>query len=139
LLDEILESAFTEGRNQPVFVGTDMSSPLAPCGPRHVTWISRRRPDPRRTDPSKLIPDVSKNAAIKIVHRLHAASDDRQAVGATRTSPRISPPSRPSADAGREIGPTGAEHREMHCSHMIKRGIWGTTTGANRPGLLPTG
>ena len=32
--------------------------------------------------PSKLIPDVIKNTAVKIVHRLPAA-DDRQAVGAT--------------------------------------------------------
>ena len=32
--------------------------------------------------PAKLVPDVIKNTAVKIVHRLPAA-DDRQAVGAT--------------------------------------------------------
>ncbi len=32
--------------------------------------------------PAKLIPDVIKNTAVKIVHRLPAA-DDREAVGAT--------------------------------------------------------
>ena len=43
--------------------------------------------------PAKLVPDVIKNTAVKIVHRLPAA-DDRQAVGAT-------PPPQREARSGR--------------------------------------
>ena len=53
--------------------------------------------------PARLVPDVIKNTAVKIVHRLPAA-DDREAVGATMNATPPSPATwSPSARAGRGL------------------------------------